>query len=267
MNENVISMQRVAWLFRFYSRGIAIQLSISAAVVVVGYLIALWGMSFKSFLEGPFLPAYSFGTGLAELPYYCGPLLFAMCRRRWLATALPATWQEKALVALGYSLVLVPLFLAAVWYASMGVASIFTDSANVDAGMHAMMIRLMEQVELSINDLWTSSRTINILTSVFTCSAVLWAVEMSRHNRFSMGIVALLATKFMLFVAGLVYGIMAAMHIADNVVTTDGDEGKIQVNGIINYVNSITPWYEAALVLLILVLLGWSVYLIKNRHE
>ena len=53
--------------------------------------------------------------------------------------------QEKALVALGYSLVLVPLFLAAVWYASMGVASIFTDSANVDAGMHAMMIRLMEQ--------------------------------------------------------------------------------------------------------------------------
>jgi C4-dicarboxylate transporter len=86
-------------------------------------------------------------------------------------------------------------------------------------------------------------------------------------DRFSMGIVALLATKFMLFVAGLVYGIMAAMHIADNVVTTDGDEGKIQVNGIINYVNSITPWYEAALVLLILVLLGWSVYLIKNRQE
>ena len=82
-----------------------------------------------------------------------------------------------------------------------------------------------------------------------------------------MGIVALLATKFMLFVAGLVYGIMAAMHIADNVVTTDGDEGKIQVNGIINYVNSITPWYEAALVLLILVLLGWSVYLIKTRQE
>ena len=41
-----------------------------------------------------------------------------------------------------------------------------------------------------------------------------------------MGIVALLATKFMLFVAGLVYGIMAAMHIADNVVTTDGDEGE-----------------------------------------
>ena len=107
----------------------------------------------------------------------------------------------------------------------------------------------------------------DVKTGDYFADPVLWAVEMSRHNRFSMGIVALLATKFMLFVAGLVYGIMAAMHIADNVVTTDGDEGKIQVNGIINYVNSITPWYEAALVLLILVLLGWSVYLIKNRQE
>ena len=267
MNENVISMQRVARLFRFYSRGIAIQLSISAAVVVVGYLIALWGMSFKSFLEGPFLPAYSFGTGLAELPFYCGPLLFAMCRRRWLATALPATWQEKALVALGYSLVLVPLFLAAVWYASMGVTSIFTDSANVEAGMKITITRLMEQAELRIDDLWTSSRAFNILTSVFTCAAVLWAVEMSRHNRFSMGIVALLATKFMLFVAGLVIGIMAAMHIVDNVVTTEGGQGKIQADLILDYANSIIPWFGAAVVLLILVLLGWSVYLIKNRQE
>lgn len=202
---------RINMLIRFYRPAMRAQLIAAGFVVAACYLVCLGALSILRGDQEHCLPIgvllYAGARSLAGMTFYCGPLLFAFCRNRAVATTLPASWQEKAFFFLAYILLAYPAFLAVVWYALLGLASIFTADAAVNTTFMEFLQNYGDGTQFNLSDLSNQSWYTNVGTSLVVMSCVAFAVVFSRRNRVALGIVGGLVGIFINFAAGLVIGI------------------------------------------------------------
>lgn len=214
-------MHRLALLWRFYSPAIRKQLIICGVVLFVSYFMCLAGSSGFNAGEGGglWLALYSLGAMIAGWVYYAAPLVFGFCSQRRVATTLPASWQEKALFMFGYVFVVVPLFLALVWYGCVAVMSIFTPDANVTSNM--MESISAEASGLSLGAMMKSSKYMSVVSYMASVALACYVIVIARRNRITLGIVAILAYSFLNWLCGVALGIYAVVrskmfeHIAE----------------------------------------------------
>lgn len=205
---------RLLLLGNFYMPAMRLQLTLAAIVLMLCYLGCLASLNLlhseNNFL-GIGVMTYSAALSLAGFTYYCGPLLFAFCRNRAVATTLPASWPQKSVFFLGWCLIAYPAFLAVVWYAMVGIASLFTPFASVNAAFLDYIQSLSEGISpYNIVQITGQHWYTNILSSLIVMSCTAWGVCNCRRNRLVFGIVGAFAGMALNFLAGMIMGILGA---------------------------------------------------------
>lgn len=268
MNDKVFSMHRLGLLWRFYTPAIRLQLAISGITLLMSYFICLAGaagaLTAKITENGGWVALYSFGAMIASYVFLSGPLVFAYCGQRRVATTLPASWQEKAVFMLGYVFMLVPLFLAAIWYGSMGVMSFFTPAADVNATISHIL--LSETHGLSFDSIMSGSKFGSTVAETATAAFSCFVIVAARRNRLALGIVAVFGARLLNWLAGVIVGIYAVLSsgIVSRVAKGDTD---IAPQDLIGFIADAMPYYTALSALLTLVFAALAVSKIKNRRN
>lgn len=268
MNDKVFSIHRLGLLWRFYTPAIRLQLAISGITLLVSYLICLAGatsaLTAKITENGGWVAIYSFGAMIASYVFFSGPLVFAYCGQRRVVTTLPASWQEKAVFMLGYVFMLVPLFLAAIWYGSMGVMSFFTPAADVNATISHIL--LSKTHGLSFDSIMSGSKFGSTVAETATAAFSCFVIVAARRNRLALGIVAVFGARLLNWLAGVIVGIYAVLSsgIVSRVAKGDTD---IAPQDLIGFIADAMPYYTALSALLTLVFAALAVSKIKNRRN
>lgn len=201
------SLERVAMLWRYYTPGMASHLLLTAGLSLLCYLIALLSVKIH---DG--LGLYSVAAWLRMFGYYCGPLHFARFRDRNFSLQLPATPGERTFIMLFYVMVVVPAVIAVTWYASVGVASMFTDNASVLPVVTELINAeaKVDGISLNLNDL-TGTMPLQYLqnaTVVFVC---LLCVVLSRRSPVTNGIIGIIVSLVAMSVIGGIVGIIVVL--------------------------------------------------------
>lgn len=269
MNANDFSLRRLALLWRFYTPAIRKQLVLSGAILLASYLICLWGASgcLGRDVDEVALPMalYSFGGWIASWMYLSGPLVFGFCSQRRVATTLPASWQEKSVFMFGYVFVVVPLLLAAIWFGAMGVASLFTDAADVNAVVLNMVNSETEGINLT--SLTGNSRAggvaFNMLSAAFGCLVI----ASVRRNRIALGVVALIAIQFVNWLSGVALGIYAVFKTRMVQKIAAGESPDVSPQDLIDVISGVMPVYYTVCAIAAVAVVVLTVLKIKNRQN
>lgn len=118
MSNPGFSLQRVEMLWDFYQPRTLRQVGLSVLVIIIAYLF----MAVSCRIESYYL--YSFGTNILTLPIYFSPLLFATYKNREIFVQIPATYIEKGVFLIGYSLVFIPLSVFIAWVSIEAIGSL-----------------------------------------------------------------------------------------------------------------------------------------------
>lgn len=269
MNDKVFSMRRLGLLWRFYTPAIRLQLAISGIILLASYLICLWGASgclgHGADEVALSMALYSFGAWIASWMYLSGPLVFGFSSQRRVATTLPASWQEKSVFMFGYIFVVVPLFLAAIWYGAMGVASLFTDAADANAVVLNMVGKETEGI--SMTSLTGNSRSgsvaFNMLSAAFGCLVIASA----RRNRIALGVVALIAIQFVNWLSGVALGIYAVFKTRMVQKIAAGESPDVSPQELIDVISGVMPVYSTICAIAAVAVVVLTVLKIKNRQN
>lgn len=277
MNSNTFSIRRIAMLAGFYWPVIRIQLVIAAVVVAACYLISIFSVSMvyaNGDDPGLYMALYSMFISGGNLVYCSGPLIFAWCAQRAIATTLPASWTEKTTFMLGYVFILFPAFLAIVWYGLTGIFSFFTPYA---APVQAMMGVLAEQAgdQMGIIDkLTNTTRPSNLASCAMIASLACFAVASVRRNRLAMGVLAIFGGMALNWLAGVFISVMAFLHSDSlmGVVENPGAAASEQLGNqiaseIITMMSDMMPVYGIICAIIAVTMAALTAYRIKTRQN
>lgn len=142
MNDN-FSFSRLALVWRCYSPGMGKQLLLTGGLTLVAYLVSfmatqvVWGILL-----------YGMMSYVTTITYCCGPLHFARFRDSSFDLQIPATPGERTAVMLGYTLVVVPGVMAAVWFGASFIAGFFTPDAHVTSSVVSRFVSTLDRLSL-----------------------------------------------------------------------------------------------------------------------
>lgn len=270
MNADTFSFARLRLLWRFYTPAIRRQAVLCGGVLLLCYLICLAGASgclanTGGSGVGIALAVYSFGAWIVSWLYFMGPLVFGFCGQRRVVTTLPASWLEKSVFVFGYVFVVYPLFLAALWYGAMGVASLFTVAADVDAVATAML--RPDAGGLSLSEVMSDSQSANVLGNMMSAAFMCFVIASSRRNRVAHGVVAALGIRFVIWLSGVVAGVYAVFSTGFLSKALAGEEPEVNPQALVDYIDSLLPVYSGVCTVMLLAFVSLTVLKIKNRQN
>lgn len=262
--SNAISKSRLKLLFNFYRPALIRQLPICGILLLALYALTVSAVAeVVNYDNRSYVLQFSFASSCVTLLYFAGPLVFAWCRNRSALITLPATWQEKALLMLGYVLIIYPAFLAALWYAAMGITSLFSDFANPVSAMTEYLIGnggefMRPLVSLSPYANASSAMTIALATCL--------TIVLSRKHRMARAVGTTVGGLLVLFIVGAVMGFTAFVKSKFSQVA----EGATIMQSVFSdFFDSLSHYFSIlgiVTLLLSVVLIVAIVLIIKNRQ-
>lgn len=248
------SFARAAALWRLASPGMGLHLAITAGITVLCYGLAL-------------LSTYDISVGLYTLSafivlatFYCGPLHFARFRDKTFAAQIPATAGERTTVVTLYTFVLIPAVIIAAWFASKGIAALFSDNYDVNA---IYLNSLLNDKDLTGMRALAQNPGLSVLQKlqeIVPTGVCLYVVVCSRRSPVVHGLLGIVCALFAMSLVGGVYGVVLAFKsgIADAAAGRDfNPQGFIDnfTEGISGMIYAIGAFSIAALGVLI-----WLLY-------
>lgn len=274
MEHKAFSIDRFNLLCRFYWPAMRRQLLWSGIVLVACYVASLLAVEHINLTSSDGMTSLlmiivSGAATIISFIYYLGPLLFASCRNRQVATTLPASWQEKAVMLLGWCIVAFPLFMAVVWYACVGVASIFSNYASVYPALVSMVPPFPSEFGINFHEFVARFNYINTLTSLATMSFVALAVSFCRHNRYTLGVVGALVGSFIVGAMSVGLTVIAFLNtdfmrgLRAGLAVNPEDFGHQFFRNLIEYM----PVFGWVVAVIPVVVFGLCIYKIKTRQN
>ncbi len=257
-NINKFSWQRVYHYGMLYKSNIQNQLLVVTIILVLAYLCLLPCREFES--EG----AFAYYSLIAVLVSYCtfsGALIFSR-RDDSLMTQVPAKISEKTAFLLGYSLVVVPLFVIIVWYLFNFIGGLFIENGNIESAIKKM-VRI--KYDINITTQMTVATYINsICQTAAMILSVLFVVIKSIKNRFIKGLLTPLILLLVLGIIGGIYGVVAAISGMELGFDTDDPNGF--ANLIVGKVTTMGYIVDIIFVAYC-VFIGYSIYRHNKTHQ
>lgn len=264
---------RLIMLAQFYRPALRKQLIAAGITLVITYLLCLLGVHLLKTTDNHralALLMYSGALWVANLTYFCGPLVFAFCRNRSVATTLPASWQQKSVFFICYILIAYPAFLAVVWYAMVGLCSLFTTDAAVNTAFMNYLQMLDENTRtFSLTELTDKFWYSNVASSIIVVCCAAWGVCASRRNRSAMGVVGALGGMFINFLGGMAIGIasIASTEFIEGIADQTPVDPDNFANEIMDNLMAAMPMYSVAMLIISVGLLTMCVLKIKKRQN
>ncbi len=199
------SFSRFEQVWQFYCPGIMRQWGWTAAAVAVLYMLALMARLMQSFV------LYSVVSSLLVVPFYLGPIIFAVYRDRAMQVLIPASGYEKALFMLSYTLLILPLVMVAMWFSIEGFFGLFGVDGNVLGAFVDMAHKNLEGIGMDDVRLYSFQRLASEAIPALTC---LYVVVSSRGQRVLKGICGIAGSLMALGFVGGVYGFFLGIKIA-----------------------------------------------------
>ena len=245
MKSDSFSVERLGLLWDFFLPRIVVQAGWTVAAVAVTYLILALSCKVNS------ITLYSMGANLVYLPVYFGPLIFATYRNRELLAGTPASTSEKAVLMLGYTLVILPGFVALLWLSINAIGSGIWPDVNV-----------FSHFDSYFRDLGLKGFIYNsaIIASGIPILVSLYTILSSRRSRVLKGVVAVFATLFGMGLMGAVFATwlfyQATQKILENNnVLPDDFMGALLRDTMPVYVNVYTA--AASVMVIIGIIMVW----------
>lgn len=223
MNDN-FSFSRLALVWRCYSPGMGKQLLLTGGLTLVAYLVSfmatqvVWGVLL-----------YGMMSYVTTITYCCGPLHFARFRDSSFDLQIPATPGERTAVMLGYTLVVVPGVMAAVWFGASFIAGFFTPDAHVTSSVVSRFVSTLDPGELKALDGMLKYTWLQNLQNVIPALVCLLCVTLSRRNKVLKGIIGIIVTYLAMSVAaGVFAAVMVVIDVKVNGVSDEEFFGSIK---------------------------------------
>ncbi len=200
--DDKFSFRRLAMAWRCYSPGMGKELLLIGGLTLVAYLVSfmatqvVWGILI-----------YGMMGYVTTITYCCGPLHFARFRDSSFDLQIPVTASERTAVMLGYTLVVVPGIMAAVWYGATYVTGLFSPDAPLSPALFIGRINPDELKEVSGFLKYTWLQNIQIAIPAMVC---LLCVVLSRRNKVLTGVIGFIVTFIVMAIAGGVVGLIIA---------------------------------------------------------
>lgn len=267
MTNDNFSQLRMKHLWNFYWPTIRIQFLIGGGIVLLMYLAALFftilqtnGSSEDLF----FVSFYAMCCNFARYVYFAGPLLFAICRQRSIATSIPASWQEKATFMFGYIFVVFPALLAAVWYGASFVASFFTPCYNVVSSMNNY-IADYAGLPFPITQLASKSMPSSAISDTSIAALCAIMITYSRNNRLIMGIVGIVIGVVAYGIIGFIIGVCSFLF-SDflNIVVENPEQAT---NSVLTFIMNLMPYLTLLSILVTIILCYFTTRKIRYRQN
>lgn len=255
MNTNSFSLRRAAAVWRFYSPLMPVQACITLGAGVVAYVLAL-----LSVFNGG-MGLMTIGSFIGQVVIFCGPLLFARFRDKTFTTQLPATAAEQTLIAFAWCLLAVPLIYTAGYYASMGVAALFTDSYNVDIFTISYLEQAMNETHMTLPPMWMLR--LQSLQNLVPITVALYIAVTARRNAVVFSLLGVFCTEVVLSILGGIAGAVAAFRagFADGVAGRDPNlDGFMQ-----NFSNELN-WLIWAVVGFSIVVIIMGIFMVNHKY-
>lgn len=201
-NNDRFSWQRMMMVARYYGNPMRRMIMIYSAILVTLYLLAL----LSSFWSIEFLLTSVASTALEFMCFFAS-FVFVLKNDSAVITQLPARGQEKAALIIGWSILFIPLLLIAEWTLCTGIASIFTENADVTRSIMAISDEMYPSKWFLL---------MNNLSNLIPMVTVLYVVMTVKHNRIAMGIGAAVVSLVALGIIGGVVGVVSAL--TDNTI-------------------------------------------------
>lgn len=270
MNSNILSIERMKLLAQFHTPYIRLHLIGTVIFVILCYALAIHGTILLNELRPSGAFYYSIGIGSATLPFFAGALVFAMCRRRNVITTLPASDFEKTVFPLIYTFVITPLVMAATWYTSIGVGSLFLEQSVPELNIlsHLNSIEHYDDSE-AMSQLMSLSEVSSIFSSMLAVLFALCLISLSKRNRMAIGIIGLFGPKILYIISCFIVGIFVGLRAVKNGFDSNqiGNEANNITTSILNGIIEYAHWYIAALILLIVIFLFAYIRIVKTRQD
>lgn len=197
LNNDKFSWQRMMMVAKYYGNPMKRMIMIYSAILVTFYLLAL----VSSFWNIEFLLT-SVASTVFQFMCFFASFVFVLKNDTAVITQLPARGQEKAALIIGWSILFIPLLLIAEWVLCTGIASIFTENANVTRSLMAISDEMYESKWLYM---------LNNLSNLIPMVTVLYVVMTVKRNRIAMGIVAAILCLVAIGILGGIVGLVSAL--------------------------------------------------------
>ncbi len=223
MNDN-FSFSRLALVWRCYSPGMGKQLLLTGGLTLVAYIV-----SFMATQVAWGILIYGMMNYVTLITYCCGPLHFARFRDASFDLQIPATPGERTAVMLGYTLVVVPSVMAAAWFGTSLIVSIFTPDAWVTPRVVTRFMSALEPGELKAINSMLKYTWMQNLQNIIPALVCLLCVVLSRRNKVLKGIIGIIVTYIaMSFAAGVFAAIKVIIDVKINGITDEEFFGSIE---------------------------------------
>lgn len=223
MNDN-FSFSRLALVWRCYSPGMGKQLLLTGGLTLVAYIV-----SFMATQVAWGILIYGMMNYVTLITYCCGPLHFARFRDASFDLQIPATPGERTAVMLGYTLVVVPGVMAAAWFGTSLIVSIFTPDAWVTPRVVTRFMSALEPGELKAINSMLKYTWMQNLQNIIPALVCLLCVVLSRRNKVLKGIIGIIVTYIaMSFAAGVFAAIKVIIDVKINGITDEEFFGSIE---------------------------------------
>lgn len=205
MND-YFSFSRLALVWRCYSPGMGKQLLLTGGLTLVAYLV-----SFMATQVAWGILLYGMMSYVTAITYCCGPLHFARFRDSSFDLQIPATPGERTAVMLGYTLVVVPGVMAAVWYGAAFVTGVFTSDAWVTSSVITRFMSNLDPGEAeTVNGIFKYTWLQNFQNAIPALVCLL-CVVLSRRNKVLKGIIGIIVTYLTMSVAAGIFAFIKVL--------------------------------------------------------
>lgn len=269
MESEIFSIRRMGLLWNFYWPAIRRQALWSGILLVLAYVLMWFTLNSITNVEtdNTAVGLFSLEQFLPSIVYVSGPLVFSFCRRRPVATTLPASWVEKGLMMLGYALVAFPAFMAAVWYICTGIFAIFAPWADI-ATKTIELFSVMPGMDFS--RLTRAATLGNALSCAWLVAGVCYFISAVRRQRLAIGIAAIFGGYVASGIFGGVLGVVALLRSGFIASVKDGtlnpENSDAFVSMILNSIQKLLPIYTIAGAVILVMFVVLTFWKIKTRQ-
>ncbi len=263
-NINKFSWRRVYKFGMMYKPSIRAQLIIYAVIIVLVYLCMLLTRKMTSDLELN-IGFYTLLSVVVAYLLYVGPLGFAR-RDDSLMTQVPAKVSEKFAFYMIYSLIVIPVFTEAIWFALNYGMGIFNSDANIECFARTF---IAEEYGLDFSSSTIALTAINtIIQSAAIIITVAYVVLRSSSHRVLKGVLTPLGLLFALGIISGIGGVIVALLEISKGTFPAHDEAATNdfANGIISYMSTLSMAVDAILLCYIVLMWYITFSMLKKRQ-